>query len=1237
MRSLWSAVLVLSVVSVGSAGPAGGSEARFVEAPVASRAGQAVRIEFAVSRATDVAVSIKDADGTVVRHLVAGVLGPKAPAPLKPNSLAQSLLWDGRDDAGRRVPAGRYRVEVALGLKPEFDRAFGWDPRALGTVHGLAVRADGALYVMSEVGRDSRDPRFQIFDATGEYVRTIVPRPAGLPLERVRPLNELVTNDGQRVPQQLLPQYGGRTYQVPVVTSEGDLIFLNGPTMGHAETKRFRSVTFRQEWPRRLLRIAADGGAPKAGYLGPLLGKQFAGRILYLALAPDGKTIYLSGARHAVFKVKWGEGEKPAPFVGTPDKPGSGAAGLNDPCGIAFDHDGNLYVADRGNHRIAVFTPDGTLVHTIRVEWPRQVLVHRPTGAIYVTAGYRRLSLLKFIRNKTAAPLATLDLRSSWPWVALDQRGERATLYVANVERRDVAAKRTWKALVKVVDAGDAFRVAHDLSGREGPMQPLLLGVDREREWVYGFRGIFGQYLRFDGRSTGEGEPVVMPLHPKANGIHELAVGADGTVAIHVSGEFGRLDHNLRPRPFAATGSHIVNLEGDDCIRSYYDRGGCVAPNGDIYWIHERGGYSQPMRVRAIRADGTVKKDSLIVFETRSPAGIRVDRDGAIYVVDHLKPVGKPVPDAFAGQVPITRRNLYVHHYGSLLKFKPTGGAVRERARGKPRKRDLADGQMQFTTAEGRGDFVVDGALWSYYGVSMIRPALDRVGCQCWTPKFDLDDFARVFVPDQLRCRITVLDTNGNVILHFGRYGNVDDRRAGIALADPRTVMVSREAAYVGDMTNNRIVRVRLSYRTVATAAADVPAAVEPVGDIEAAFAKPGLAVGRRRDLILAAARMRVVAVRREAVGLSPHLDRALDWSQVTDQLAAGEALPTSDDARVTLGLALRAVANWPEGEAKALLGSYLAAASDRVRLAAVWALWTRSAGDGTVPLLRRALTDRAAMVRVTAADTLLHHGDPSGLAEIFRAARSSDLNVYRLAETAILKKVLVWNAHHRQAGLIDGKALVPRYPMGRAEVAALAHLLESTVMTTREESRSYWYLRRSALYLLGLSGRPEAIPPLLGSLRRGEHTGNNLNRVIGGLGVLRARAAVPDLLKYVERGPGSDYWRERGDRAERLAAEALVRVADPVSVAPLIELLTSERRQVPQLARRTLSRLFDPGIPADRVLVPKAGKLVRVRVDDVPEPAALRAAWEAFWRDNRAAYPWNDDGAPLKPRQVAP
>jgi len=103
-------------VVVAAAALAAEEAATFTKAPAVRVGDEGTVIEFAVDRATDVAVRIEDAKGKVVRHLVAGVLGANAPAPLKPGSLAQSVLWDGKDDRGKPVPPGTYTVRVGLGL-----------------------------------------------------------------------------------------------------------------------------------------------------------------------------------------------------------------------------------------------------------------------------------------------------------------------------------------------------------------------------------------------------------------------------------------------------------------------------------------------------------------------------------------------------------------------------------------------------------------------------------------------------------------------------------------------------------------------------------------------------------------------------------------------------------------------------------------------------------------------------------------------------------------------------------------------------------------------------------------------------------------------------------------------------------------------------------------------------------------------------------------------------------------
>ena len=96
----------------------------FAREPIVRKQGGADRYEisFACKGKCDVAVAVEDASGRVVRHIVYGVLGSKAPPPLKKDTLEQTLFWDGKDEFGKYVKdADKCRVRVSLGLNPTFD------------------------------------------------------------------------------------------------------------------------------------------------------------------------------------------------------------------------------------------------------------------------------------------------------------------------------------------------------------------------------------------------------------------------------------------------------------------------------------------------------------------------------------------------------------------------------------------------------------------------------------------------------------------------------------------------------------------------------------------------------------------------------------------------------------------------------------------------------------------------------------------------------------------------------------------------------------------------------------------------------------------------------------------------------------------------------------------------------------------------------------------------------------
>jgi hypothetical protein len=122
----------------------------------------------------------------------------------------------------------------------------------------------------------------------------------------------------------------------------------------------------------------------------------------------------------------------------------------------------------------------------------------------------------------------------------------------------------------------------------------------------------------------------------------------------------------------------------------------------------------------------------------------------------------------------------------------------------------------------------VTDALWQYLGISpmpaQVWASSAGQSCVCGAAAFDLDEHARVYVPDALAGRIKVLDANGNLLTSFGEGGNMDDRGPAVRFAPARCVAASSRAIYVADSGNARVIRLSTDYAASATCP------VEPTG-----------------------------------------------------------------------------------------------------------------------------------------------------------------------------------------------------------------------------------------------------------------------------------------------------------------------------------------------------------------------------------------------------------------------
>ncbi len=99
-----------------------------------------------------------------------------------------------------------------------------------------------------------------------------------------------------------------------------------------------------------------------------------------------------------------------------------------------------------------------------------------------------------------------------------------------------------------------------------------------------------------------------------------------------------------------------------------------------------------------------------------------------------------------------------------------------------------------------------------------------------------MDLYARSFAPEPDIYRFAVLDTNGNLILHLGQYGNVDDGKPLVAEKGPPNprplggdevglfcakfvAAQTDRRVFIADAGNHRLLSVKLGYHAEARVA----------------------------------------------------------------------------------------------------------------------------------------------------------------------------------------------------------------------------------------------------------------------------------------------------------------------------------------------------------------------------------------------------------------------------------
>jgi hypothetical protein len=258
----------------------------------------------------------------------------------------------------------------------------------------------------------------------------------------------------------------------------------------------------------------------------------------------------------------------------------------------------------------------------------------------------------------------------------------------------------------------------------------------------------------------------------------------------------------------------------EDWIRKVQDR---QKRGEDVYFIKRRPGISLAgATVWTFDRTGELR-DECAVIAGRLLSGVHIDEDGYLYFL-HNRP-----------RVVDGRRYLAdrVGTFGSP-KFKAspfTGTFIKGKApirvllaRAPVRMEPVPDRPADVLDTGGFADPKgnrgwVEGALWMYAGGSPIVAG----GCSCPKSRFHLDWYKRSFVPEAYRHSLAVLDTNGNLIMHLGRYGNHDD--AG-AMKPGDTDIPMFMARFIGGTDNylvfedwgERLVVLKLDYHAGETA-----------------------------------------------------------------------------------------------------------------------------------------------------------------------------------------------------------------------------------------------------------------------------------------------------------------------------------------------------------------------------------------------------------------------------------
>jgi DNA-binding beta-propeller fold protein YncE len=799
---------------------------------------------------------------------------PGSAAPLVDNSLHQKLLWDGTDDHGKIVDVVGCRVHVGLGTAARFDRIIGRDPQWLGNIHALAAGGgrlyafcDRGIVVLDRDGKYLR----QIVPAPADLpleklagLRPVKLEDGGVCFTREYEIpgkmkyigSMALTPQGQLLLPSRAP-YARKLARIGVDGSVAADAFDTRLTM----LSDVGYLYLASDPAGRALYVS---GA-EAGYRGDDARKACYRQAVY--------RLNLSGKGPAEIFVGDDENRGgPGAAVNYPKGLAVDATGLLYVCNYAGNNIA-VYTPKASLVRsFRVERPHQVAVHprTGRVYVLAGEEVGYEKSGYDFEATMREAHLLRFdtggtlerkmtladpyVRKSSTRPGPSYQLR-----FAADFSEEVPVLWVGLA---DPAPRESDWCLLRIEDGPEEFSEPRDVCPTpEGALvdPPLQLALDRAADVLYTHdscsRLLTSRLLRLSGDGRYLSPLTLGGTGKDAMNFSEIAFGPDGDIYTlawkglwggHKKTTLMRFDPTGAPVPFAkgSDGERLL-VRAIKGARGSTSRGLAVGPDGSVYVLYfdrarpkegRRGweiGWNLCTSLARFSSDGELADRNLVAYLRSGAQTVKVDRDGAIYVGENTMPIGTAYPrelaaalgNPFARGCPARTEDggfaPLLRWMGSVIKFGSEGGTITglpDEDGTPPASRPPADTwrpapEVQWFPQQNHR-VRMTGALWQFHGFAPVPAQYQGVThverCVCHAGRFDLDEFGRVFVPDVLRHRVTVLDKEGNVVTRFGTYGNADSAGPEIGLSDPWWIAAAADRVYIGENQSCRIVKVRL-------------------------------------------------------------------------------------------------------------------------------------------------------------------------------------------------------------------------------------------------------------------------------------------------------------------------------------------------------------------------------------------------------------------------------------------